>query len=317
VPSEPRSHRFERTFDAAVFAKGNLHAHTNDSDGDSPPEDVIAWYREHGYAFLAITDHNRLTLAASHPELQDASFSLLSGEEVSMWVSGKQVHVNALCTRRGIGGGNFSTAAEALSWATTRIASEGGVAVVNHPNFDRAVAANDLLAAGSASLIEIMSGHPYVYSAGRGDRPSHEALWDFALGAGAHIMGVAVDDLHRLRVDADPPAYPGSGWIETFGEQHDASSVCDALRRGRLYASTGPSLRRISVTETTYTVWPREGGTTVRFIGRGGRILETRGPLAEGEPGSHVLGADDGYVRATITDPANKTAWTPAVFEAP
>jgi len=137
------------------------------------------------------------------------------------------------------------------------------------------------------------------------------------LGAGAHIMGVAVDDLHRLRVDADPPAYPGSGWIETFGERHDPSSVCDALRRGRLYASTGPSLRRISVTETTYTVWPREGGTTVRFIGRGGRILETRGPLAEGEPGSHVLGDDDGYVRATITDSANKTAWTPAVFEAP
>ncbi len=38
--------------------KGNLHTHTWWSDGDSPPETVVAWYKEHGYQFLSITDHN-------------------------------------------------------------------------------------------------------------------------------------------------------------------------------------------------------------------------------------------------------------------
>ena len=37
--------------------KGNLHAHTTFSDGRRPIEEVIARYRELGYDFLAITDH--------------------------------------------------------------------------------------------------------------------------------------------------------------------------------------------------------------------------------------------------------------------
>jgi hypothetical protein len=41
--------------------KGNTHTHTWWSDGDAPPETVVAWYREHGYHFLSLTDHNVLS----------------------------------------------------------------------------------------------------------------------------------------------------------------------------------------------------------------------------------------------------------------
>ena len=37
--------------------KGNLHAHTTFSDGRRPVAEVIERYREMGYDFLAITDH--------------------------------------------------------------------------------------------------------------------------------------------------------------------------------------------------------------------------------------------------------------------
>ncbi len=40
--------------------RGNLHTHTYWSDGDDFPEMVTSWYREHGYQFLAITDHNTI-----------------------------------------------------------------------------------------------------------------------------------------------------------------------------------------------------------------------------------------------------------------
>lgn len=40
--------------------KGNTHTHTWWSDGDSPPENAAAWYREHGYQFLVLSDHNRM-----------------------------------------------------------------------------------------------------------------------------------------------------------------------------------------------------------------------------------------------------------------
>ncbi|MDP2700984.1 MAG: PHP domain-containing protein, partial [Candidatus Rokubacteria bacterium] len=38
--------------------KGNLHAHTTFSDGRRPVAEVVERYRELGYDFLAITDHD-------------------------------------------------------------------------------------------------------------------------------------------------------------------------------------------------------------------------------------------------------------------
>ena len=42
------------------FYKGMLHAHTFWSDGRALPEQAVAAYRDAGYDFLAITDHNRI-----------------------------------------------------------------------------------------------------------------------------------------------------------------------------------------------------------------------------------------------------------------
>ncbi len=45
----------------ARWWKGNLHTHTLWSDGNDFPEMVAAWYVEHGYNFLALSDHNVLS----------------------------------------------------------------------------------------------------------------------------------------------------------------------------------------------------------------------------------------------------------------
>jgi hypothetical protein len=41
--------------------KGNLHTHSLWSDGDDFPEMIAEWYREQGYHFLALSDHNILS----------------------------------------------------------------------------------------------------------------------------------------------------------------------------------------------------------------------------------------------------------------
>src|SRR5207247_7060750 len=43
-----------------TILKGNLHAHTTFSDGRLPVEEVVTRYRDMGYDFLAITDHDEL-----------------------------------------------------------------------------------------------------------------------------------------------------------------------------------------------------------------------------------------------------------------
>ena len=37
--------------------KGALHCHTTRSDGQGTPEEVIAMHADHGYDFMALTDH--------------------------------------------------------------------------------------------------------------------------------------------------------------------------------------------------------------------------------------------------------------------
>ncbi len=42
----------------ARWWKGNLHTHSLWSDGDDYPEMIVQWYKDHGYHFLSLSDHN-------------------------------------------------------------------------------------------------------------------------------------------------------------------------------------------------------------------------------------------------------------------
>lgn len=46
------------TAQAPRWWKGNLHTHSLWSDGNDFPESIAAWYHEHGWQFLAFTEHN-------------------------------------------------------------------------------------------------------------------------------------------------------------------------------------------------------------------------------------------------------------------
>jgi predicted metal-dependent phosphoesterase TrpH len=77
--------------------KGNLHTHTANSDGDATPDEVVAWYRDAGYDFLALTDHDLLTLPADHRGVA-GPMELIHGEEVTAG----DIHMNALGIRRAV-----------------------------------------------------------------------------------------------------------------------------------------------------------------------------------------------------------------------
>ena len=66
------------------FLKGALHCHTTRSDGVGDPGDVIRMHYEHGYDFMALTDHNifnRINYA-------DVPMTILSGLERNMELPG-------------------------------------------------------------------------------------------------------------------------------------------------------------------------------------------------------------------------------------
>lgn len=313
APGPGLRYRFARTFEVTRFLRGNIHTHTTLSDGNSSPERTVLWYASHGYQFLALTDHNLISDPARYATLHDPEFVVLSGEEITMMGGGRQVHVNALCTRSRISGGAFPSQSAALASAIDRVLLQGGVAIVNHPNFDWALSPEDVIDARDAALLEIASGHPYVHTAGNNTHPSHEELWDKALSAGANYMGVAVDDVHRIDVSGNPQALPGKAWVEVFAAAPTAKEICAALSAGELYSSTGVELKRIAVTESEYVLEPARRDVSVVFVGNDGRVLAH----ADVEPATgaarYALSGGEGYVRARLEARDGARAWTPAV----
>ncbi|NUP04878.1 MAG: CehA/McbA family metallohydrolase [Polyangiaceae bacterium] len=307
-----RERVFVDRIDIDAFHKGNLHAHSAESDGDVPPADVYRWYRDHGYAFVALTDHNRRIDPASYAHLERPTFAILPGEEITMTGAGKPVHVNAICHRRKIGGGTFDTKSLALTFALEKIEEQGAIALVNHPNFDRALDLDDLWGARATTLLEIWSGHPYVYSAGVDGRPSHEELWASMLSRGADVFGVAVDDSHHFATNPTAkPARPGRAWIATFASTPDKvtrDGVCNAIRAGQFYASSGAELTRIAVAERTITIRPADPMARVEFIGPGSTVLSASN--AAGEGAVYRMRGDEEWVRARIVDSRGEIAWT-------
>jgi hypothetical protein len=308
--------------DVRQFQRGSIHTHTTRSDGHQSPREVATWYRDHGYQFVAITDHNVLVDPGELADLEGPGFALVPGEEISHTVGSTPVHVLALCVDHLIPGGRFDTPLQALGTGLDAVRAQNGFAVVNHPNFSWAFGITDLLPLTGAYALEIWSGHPAVYSLGDGTRPSHETMWDELLTRGRRVTAVAVDDVHTLvPLDGGSNALPGLGWVYTFGELGRAP-VCDALRAGRLYASSGLAFRRIRIEPGRFTVWVDDAADTIVFLGSATQILATvtgDGFVhdADGFAASYTLHGGETYVRAHARAPDGGAAWTQAYYTSP
>jgi hypothetical protein len=310
--------RFATPLDAQRFYKGNIHAHSAMTDGDSPAEMVFAWYRDHGYHFLALTDHNRLLDPSRYRHVETDDFRLLPGEEVTLAAAGQPVHVNAICTQRTIGGANFESVASALQWAIDRVADQRGIAMINHPNFHYALDIEDMQRVRGAQLLDVYNGHPMVRSDGDETHLSVEAMWEMLLTSGSTIAPAAVDDMHMLRDeptdDRVPHARPGTGWVEVMAAELTRPAICQALAEGKLVASNGPHLERLQVTDDRLSLWIEDPGALVEFFGSGGERLASAALQVDDEYGmyaSYQLRGDEIYVRARVTTSLGR-AWTNA-----
>ncbi|HXD86083.1 MAG TPA: hypothetical protein VN641_06300 [Urbifossiella sp.] len=79
----------------ARYWKGNLHTHTLWSDGDDFPEMIADWYKQHGYDFLALTDHNLLAegekwVPADSTPLRRRALSKYSSRFGERWVETRE-----------------------------------------------------------------------------------------------------------------------------------------------------------------------------------------------------------------------------------
>jgi len=294
--------------------KGNTHTHTTMSDGDSPPEVVAHWYKERGYRFLVLSDHNVFTDPATLSALQDSAFLLIPGEEVTAKFRDKPVHVNGLNVPGVIAPQSDSTLVGTIQKNVDAIRSVNAVPHINHPNFRWAFNHRELLRVRNDKLLEIFNGHPRVHNFGGGGWPSMEQVWDHLLSAGKRVYGIAVDDAHHFQGEfAAERLNPGKGWVVVKARALEASAILESLEAGLFYASTGVVLQEIAIASRSFTIHiqPQDDFKyRTEFIGAHGRVLH----VSENNPAIFGLRAHESYVRAKVTDSSGRAAWVQPVF---
>ena len=164
--------------------KGNTHTHTLESDGDATPEVVAQWYKSHGYQFLVLSDHNVFTDPARLARMVDSTFLLIGGEELTSAFERRPVHVNGLNLHEMVEAQTDSTLQGTIQKNVDAVRAVRGTPHINHPNFQWAFGARELLAIRNDPLLEIWNGHPTVHNAGGNGSPGLEAIWDELLTAG-------------------------------------------------------------------------------------------------------------------------------------
>jgi hypothetical protein len=312
------------------FQKGQLHAHTSGSgDSDTPPEEAAAWYAAHGYDFVVFTDHNRVTETPSLPTLL-----VLRGVEITQNLRSCDppperrdaclLHVNALFVTSApfwvyLGIPENKRRTFLYARAVDRALALGGLAQLNHPNFQGGAGLDELLALASRglALVEIANMAVDSDNEGGGRRLSTEALWDAALTRGAHVFGTATDDAHHY-ADAEAverrgeTAYTGDRGFVVVRADRTEAALRAAVERGDFYASTGVVFERVELGRTgiSLDVRPEDPPCTFEVISGGRVVHRAEGRSLRFDPRDTA----GGYVRVTVTDASGRKAWTQPVW---
>jgi uncharacterized protein (TIGR03437 family) len=311
------NHKSERGVQAGTrslaWYKGNTHTHTNQSfDGESPPATIAATYRNLGYNFLYITDHNKLTsVDGVNAQLAvPGRFLVIKGEEVTDGLNGKYVHINALNNSSPVAAQHGGDVLSQMQNNVTAVRQAGGLPYIAHPNFGFSITADDMKNVTGTSLFEVYNAHPIVNNIGDATHPSVEAIWDAVLSSGKVFYGIAADDVHTLVNPAGP--LPGRAWVMVRAASLDADSITQAIANGDFYSSTGITLHdyEVSATGITITLDAEAAGATIDFIGRNGQLLQS----STSNPAVYSFTGHEQYVRAKVVDDAGRAAWTQPVF---
>jgi len=317
--------------------KGNTHAHSTYSDGDTDVKDVIKWYHDNDYHFLFVTDHN-YPLQPDSVKLPFATrpdFILIPGNEVSDELV---IHTSALHTtgriptissfRNMLKNGELSDAefnalpethSGILAMHVKDILDAGGLPVLNHPNFVTGVQVADILPVKYLKHMELFNGHPSVYNWGNEIHSAVEIKWDSILMQGKLLFGLASDDTHQLKQTDREMANPGRGWIMVHAASIGSQDIMNAIEAGDFYASTGVFLDDYRVENNVISVKIDEKSTLaelqagrgyarkdlkdlspgycIAFIGCNGKILKS----VNAAKAKYKIQPSDQYVRVRIS----------------
>ncbi|HVC32039.1 MAG TPA: CehA/McbA family metallohydrolase [Chloroflexota bacterium] len=286
------------------FYRGNLHTHSTRSDGALGPAQVIAAYRDHGYDFLAITDHfleNYGFPITDTREFRTPTFTTLLGAELHAprIEIGQRWHIVSVGLPLDFAPTGATETGPELA---RRAAATGAFVGIAHPAWYGLTLA-DALSLDAAHAVEIFNQTCYTDN----DRGDSWYMEEMLLARGNRLMAYAADDAHfKERLDYR------AAWVQVRAESLDPDALLAAIKGGRFYASQGPEIHHVAIDGDRLRV-SCSPASSVFVSGRGpGARHETRDSLTECQ---FPLGPFAGsYCRVTVIDAAGKRAWTNPIW---
>jgi hypothetical protein len=295
------------------FWRGNLHCHSNRSDGHWAPERVAAAYRAAGYDFIALSDHFEKRYGWSITDtraLRTRDFTTLIAAELSSgpWGEPLTYWVSAVGVPTELDPPPAAGPAEVVR----RAHAAGAFVVLLHPALNHLAleAVGDLPAFDALDAVEIYN-HSTFGSAP--DRADGAYMADGLLDRGRRVLLTAGDDAHFAF-----PADRFGGWIEVWAEELDPAALLASLRAGAYYSTQGPRLERLERDGDRLEV-ATSAVQAIALGGAGDRWLDGITVLDEdGGPVDHAtfdLSAFKGsYCRVTVVDDAGRRAWSNPIW---
>jgi len=231
------------------FFRGNLHCHSDRSDGALTPAELARAYRAAGYDFVAITDHFEERFGwpvTDTRSLQRADFTTLVGAELSSadWSDPNVYWVAALGLAPDFAPPRAGEHAEAIA----RAAVAGAFLVLLHPGLNglRPEVARRQPGFDAIHAVEVYTHQSWIY---RPDTAVAAPFLDALLADGRRLHAVAADDAHFR----DGPDAFGA-WVQVYARERAPAALLAALKAGAYYSTQGPALTSLALAGATLRV---------------------------------------------------------------
>jgi hypothetical protein len=285
------------------FFRGNLHTHSDLSDGAHGPEAVCTYYREAGYDFLALTDHFMsrygFPIADTRPFRTNAFTTILGAELHAMANSQAELwHILAVGLPD-----DFAPTGDAETGVdlAARAVEAGAFVAIAHPQWS-SLTVEDGRALGMAHAVEIYN-HSCKLDCDRGDGA---VLLDTLVNEGRDILAIATDDAHFRYDDAC------GGWVMVKAEANEPEALLEALKQGHFYASQGPLIHNMEILGGALHV-ECSPVVSIAAVGRGSRTSEVhRNQTTRAELSLEKFAGD--WFRLVVIDRAGRSAWSSPVW---
>ena len=293
------------------FWRGNLHTHSNLSDGALPLDRVIEAYKDAGYDFVQMSEHfigHYHWPVADTRNFRSNSFTTLIGAELHAMgtVVGELWHILAAGLPL-----DFEAPApeETGPQLAARAAAAGAFVGIAHPAWSQ-LSIEDGQAIEGAHAVEVYNHGCFVEV----DRGDGWYLLDQLLRQGRRLTAFATDDAHFKSDDAF------GGWVHVKADVLDPEALLASLKAGHYYSSQGPQIYEMAIDgDQLWIVCSPVNAIAVvghnsRSVGRYGRaITEARIDLA-GLGKSWTKVQKSPWLRVALIDSAGKRAWTNPIW---